>query len=652
MKLLPLDYLFEHYKFVIPDYQRGYAWGSLQVTDFWEDINRIDIANPQHFTGTLILEVIADDASKIQATVVDGQQRLTTIILLSKAIAESLDRRGQVEAATALRVQILGTKDEPAFRYGPANDSWPFLALNIFNDVTAVAKAADHRSAYTSNLESGLISLRNLVNNLNDVELNRLKGNVLSKLVFNVVEVDPREFNIHVAFESINHRGKELTKLELLKNRLIYVATVMCVPAHVASTGWEQQKKLLRHEINGTWGDVYSWLGRDRTEALDEEEFLRTHAIMYFDDADTGERDWLESLLFRNHFTAAKAIAGELNASMLRDYLNSLRISAVLWSHLRFPRNMPPKQVLWLNRINHVQRPLFDPVLLATYVRFVKDDFGLAVDLRKTARVDAVLVSLLQEIERFNVLVFIVTGKRSHTARKEFFKIANQLYRVKGDYSGDTISALKYLSRYIRSCVDNVDPQAVEERLDEEFERNGYLDLKAFQNEITKALRHGSGYYGHDWTRVILFEYEESLRSIDKGAEKVSWDRSSANSIEHVYPQNDSHWQALTKSLGGRTKKARVNSYKHSLGNLVLLNSSKNASLQNLPYVGKNPHAAKRPRFEQGSYSETDAAAEHKTWTKRAIEARGKKLLLFAEKRWDFSFDSFRIKYKSLLTID
>lgn len=651
MELRNVRDLFANFAFVTPDYQRGYAWGSAQTLDFWEDVTRIGVANPQHFAGTLIVEVVPNGAEKVDATLVDGQQRLTTVVLMAAAIAKHLETQGQAALAKRVRTEFLGTIKSPAFRYGPTHEAWPALALQMFDDPAAVAKASGHHSAYTKNLERALVFFGDRISSLAADDLAALVLNLQTKLVFSLVEVDPRHFNIHVAFESINHRGKQLTKLELLKNRLIYLATVLHRPPKIQETAWETKKESLRREINEAWGDVYSWLGRETDEPLDEEEFLRTHAVMYFD-VDTGEKDWLESLLFRSRFTAARALDGSIKPKEILDYLNSLRLSAVLWSHVQHPRRMPPDQELWLNRILHVSRPLFDPIILAAYVRLVQGDLSLAADLRKTASRDTELINLLQEIERFIVLVFLVTGKRSHTGRKDFARIAHLLHSAQGRYDGKASVALDYLARLIRASVTNVDPDDAEERLDDEFQTTGYLDLAAFENEIAKALRHGNGYYGHDLTRVLLFEYEESLRLSDKGAVKVPWDRVSADSIEHIYPQSDEHWRELTKALGGGVKKARVNSYRHSLGNLLLLNQRKNASLQHFPYAGRNRQIAKRFRFAQGSYSETSVAAGHTVWSGAAIVKRGRALLSFADRRWDFSFSQAGVKYKSLLVID
>ena len=75
----------------IPDYQRGYAWERQQLEDFWEDLEYLG-PDKDHYTGTVILheqsEDILDEEGKRHRVfhVVDGQQRLTTVVLLLNCI--------------------------------------------------------------------------------------------------------------------------------------------------------------------------------------------------------------------------------------------------------------------------------------------------------------------------------------------------------------------------------------------------------------------------------------------------------------------------------------------------------------------------------------------------------------------------------------
>src|SRR4051794_16656682 len=77
----------------IPDYQRPYAWGPKQLNDLWEDLDLLGRTG-NHYAGTLVLRAVragngqpsselADDGATLSwFEVVDGQQRLTTCLLL------------------------------------------------------------------------------------------------------------------------------------------------------------------------------------------------------------------------------------------------------------------------------------------------------------------------------------------------------------------------------------------------------------------------------------------------------------------------------------------------------------------------------------------------------------------------------------------
>jgi len=67
-------------KFLIPRYQRLYAWEQSQWKDFWEDISYHNPAQ-KYFFGTILLKEAGLDADFDVLEVVDGQQRLTTMTI-------------------------------------------------------------------------------------------------------------------------------------------------------------------------------------------------------------------------------------------------------------------------------------------------------------------------------------------------------------------------------------------------------------------------------------------------------------------------------------------------------------------------------------------------------------------------------------------
>ena len=68
------------------------------------------------------------------------------------------------------------------------------------------------------------------------------------------------DFNVFIAFETMNNRGKRLSYLELLKNRLIYLSTVFDVE--------EDNKTAVINNINDTWKTVYEYLGKNKIKNL------------------------------------------------------------------------------------------------------------------------------------------------------------------------------------------------------------------------------------------------------------------------------------------------------------------------------------------------------------------------------------------------
>lgn len=88
--------------FEIPEYQRHYSWKTKQRADLFEDIessmsSQKDGQKKNHFMATIVCLKTKNKNIYIDGTefnyydIVDGQQRLTTLIILLKAISEKLD---------------------------------------------------------------------------------------------------------------------------------------------------------------------------------------------------------------------------------------------------------------------------------------------------------------------------------------------------------------------------------------------------------------------------------------------------------------------------------------------------------------------------------------------------------------------------------
>ena len=102
-ELESLKNIFKDRIFKIPDYQRGYAWTSKQLMDFWNDVVNLPI-DRSHYTGLLSLKKVdkhiwrnwnderwlIEDRGYKPFHIVDGQQRLATFVIFIQAIIELL----------------------------------------------------------------------------------------------------------------------------------------------------------------------------------------------------------------------------------------------------------------------------------------------------------------------------------------------------------------------------------------------------------------------------------------------------------------------------------------------------------------------------------------------------------------------------------
>lgn len=106
----------------IPDYQRGYAWTLKEVEDFWDDLCRLE-TDKNHYVGVLTLEPAKkeeyekwiDDVWIIKSKryqplhIVDGQQRITTAIILIVTIAKIMKEKNIKYLNYTTREEIYGS---------------------------------------------------------------------------------------------------------------------------------------------------------------------------------------------------------------------------------------------------------------------------------------------------------------------------------------------------------------------------------------------------------------------------------------------------------------------------------------------------------------------------------------------------------------
>ena len=674
----PLDSLFKEKLFRIPDYQRGYAWGREQLDAFWEDLINLP-AGRSHYTGVLTLNEIPpadvrqddkefwliDDHSYKLYHIVDGQQRLTTFTLFLQAFIELLRRlpenEGQADEAIYLTetLSVAAVERKFLFEVKPAGE-----AFRTYKFGYAVDNPSDRymryrilgeegggtvsETFYTLNLSNGKRYFKERLRAVHQEEgISGLQGvyrTLTKRLLFNEYIIKD-EFDVFVAFETMNNRGKTLSDLELLKNRLIYLTTL-----YTDAELDPAERRDLRNSINNAWKEVYFQLGRNKSKPLNDDYFLRAHWMLYFKYSRKTGRDYIKFLL-EDQFTpkrvhrkivqpvvleeaeeqtsdadleaedemdevdsSAPMMMAELRPNEIRDYVKSLKTSSVHWFCTYYPEmsnDLTANEIEWLQRLNRLGMAYFRPLLMAILKKC--DDPGQRVGAFK-------------EIERFVFVVFRLTQTRSHYRSSEF-----------------------------SNAVRAIDRGAMElAELKERLRNRVGFTFTDFYLLLQKKFENGRGYYDWPGLRYFLYEYELQLLSSSR-QKKVDWadllkTPRDKVSIEHIYPQSETvAWKPAFKSIRGRQRDA----YRNSLGNLLLLSSAINSSLQNDAFAEK-----KKPRYDRGgsklrngyadgSHSEIEVS-RCEDWGPDEIRERGIRLIRFMEKRWDIRFADDRARERLL----
>lgn len=201
--------------FIIPVYQRDYAWTKINCQKLWEDI--VDLshhARNDHFLGTLVTIGRGFD----EYTVIDGQQRLTTISIMLIALHNYLKKQDQIpDQEKFLSEQIL---DFLINKYSSEQDKRIRLKPNKQDQSYFESLFEDHSSLETES---------NIVNNYNFF-YNKIKSRDLSplqlfqsfqKIKIVLINLDTEQDDPQLIFESLNSTGVDLTAGDLIRNYML-----------------------------------------------------------------------------------------------------------------------------------------------------------------------------------------------------------------------------------------------------------------------------------------------------------------------------------------------------------------------------------------------------------------------------------------------
>lgn len=666
-ELQSLSLIFQNKIFRIPDYQRGYAWQDQQLRDFWEDIVNLQ-KDRYHYTGLLSMKILDKEESKklgnddqwlLQSGfkafhIVDGQQRLTTFMIMLNEIIELVcslpENEGKpddeiylgFENIKDIRAKYINRKRPPdglittyMFGYENDNPSAEYLKYRVLGQPYG---GTIKETYYTKNLKYAKNFFATELKGYYDVRgiagIADLYKTLTLYLMFNIHEIED-DYDVFVAFETMNNRGKKLTNLELLKNRLIYLTTL-----YSEDILDKTNEIALRELINKAWREVYYQLGRNEDTLLSDDEFLRAHWIMYFTYSRKKGDDYIKFLLrkfshksiFENVLQPLpeddveeeggipdpgsdddddldvtpelpEPISGEfLQPKEIMDYVNSLNEAAEFWYYTFYPTqctSITDEEQVWLEKLNHIGIGYFRPLIAVSLI----PRLGITKEDR---------ISFFKAVERFIFINFRMAMYQSSYKSSDYYRKTREVY------------------------TENISINDVTADLNLTTDSNAKDAVRVFLTRMNRRFISADGFYSWRDLRYFLYEYEYSLATKYK-LEKLSWGLltkvvKDKVTVEHILPQTPTklYWRNQFRQFTD----AEIKSLSSSLGNMLPLSQSINSSLQNDSFEDKKARG-----YANGSHCEVEIS-KMDDWDAKHIYDRGIKLLHFMEDRWGFKFES------------
>lgn len=206
--------------FVIPAYQRAYAWEQRQCEELWRDLMRAGSAEKNHFIGTLLCSDKGEDESGIRRfAVVDGQQRLTTVTLVLLSLCRYLEEKG-----VALSDTDAFAITQKYLRVGPPCASIAKLQLSRNDRQTLIAEL-DGEALPEQPSARVVENLAFFCERTADEDFDpQILWQGLQHLCVITAQTTEQN-NAQLIFESLNSKGVPLSTADLVRNYLLLAQT-------------------------------------------------------------------------------------------------------------------------------------------------------------------------------------------------------------------------------------------------------------------------------------------------------------------------------------------------------------------------------------------------------------------------------------------
>lgn len=406
-------------QFVIPVYQRNYDWTTGQCKQLLDDIIEVGISKKMnaHFIGSIVY--VHDDvytASRIkELTVIDGQQRLTTltlIYLVLHRLAKDLKNEGLVNEISETYLINKFSPEEEKLKLRPTDNNDRALKYLLRSD-------ANEEYSDFSKLIDNFNYFKERISEDNYQTV--LKG--LSKLMFVEVSLDREKDDPQRIFESLNSTGLELAQADLIRNYILM------------GLNRRDQNKIYQN-----YWEVIEKLAKDETLNISRvSDFIRDYLTLENKNIPNKGKVYLE---FKVKYPTSTLEELETNLSGIKSLVKH-------YNKLINPKNENDKEIrLQLEYINRLEINVAYPFLIKVYDDYFnsvidKEIFLAVLDLvqsftwrrfilgLQTNALNKIFMSLYDKVERTNYLFSIQKSLLQRTGAQRFPKNAEVIDALK-----------------------------------------------------------------------------------------------------------------------------------------------------------------------------------------------------------------------------
>lgn len=646
--------------FNVPIYQRLYVWGTDQINTLLDDlVNSFKKEENQYYLGGIMITKNHSNclAPLVKYDLIDGQQRFTTLWLLS---------------------QCLGYNLSEFVHYKDKQNSIPRISFSVRDFADAYFSDLDNSKNDTNQEEKELKPLRIAVatiNNyfknenckINDADKQAFSNFIFNKVFFVVTEM-PEDTDENKVFEAMNNRGVQLQQHEILKSNLLkYITSDIALRNRYAQI-WDAcsimenyLEKNIKDVASLQWKQLFSDTEEDEKNIdLPENilDILKVNSITKTD--------------FKLSTIIGKEITEEENAELKFDAnKDELYESAKVRSIISFPMLLLHtfriyqkryKNILDLNESAEVNGKELISIFKSNekYLQNesdVTDFFKLLWNVREKFDRFVIKWVLVEDNDRQSEQQIIQRLYQSKTAFQRKKPIGSDRFALLQSmlYHSQQLITHYWLTPFLNYLLDghNLEQNlSYLERLDNAMFCSPRQDLRTMsysmmfvdyeslkgdasfvEGELRKPLGVQFPHYLFYKTEYILWKNRDQL--IDRNIDLSKWDNyrmTAKNSVEHIFPQTQKEenkhivfietdeQEKVNNDFNSahQFEEFKIYSTKDDFGNLVLLSPGMNSEYSNKPYAEKRAQFISKPAVDSLK-SDLIFKSENWNWEKTVL---------------------------------